>query len=107
MYDVQILHNVRITVRDGVQLSANLFLPVAALPGERFPAILEMIPYRKDDWRYNTDYSRMTWLARRGYGCCRLDIRGTGSSQGVAHDEYSEAETQDGREAVAWLAEQP
>jgi predicted acyl esterase len=46
MYDVQILHNVRITVRDGVQLSANLFLPVAALPGERFPAILEMIPYR-------------------------------------------------------------
>ena len=54
----------RVTVRDGVQLSANLFLPVAKTPGERFGAILEMIPYRKDDWRYNTDYSRMTWLAR-------------------------------------------
>ena len=107
MYDVQILHNVRITVRDGVQLSANLFLPVAKTAGERFGAILEMIPYRKDDWRYNTDYSRMTWLARHGYGCCRLDIRGTGSSQGVAHDEYTEAETLDGCEAVAWLADQP
>ncbi len=106
MYDVQILHDVRIPVRDGVQLSANLFLPVAKAPGERFAAILEMIPYRKDDWRYNTDYGRMTWLARHGYGCCRLDIRGTGSSQGVAYDEYTEEETLDGCDAVAWLAGQ-
>jgi hypothetical protein len=64
---------VRIAARDGVRLSANLFLPLAQAPGERFPAILEMIPYRKDDWRYNTDSSRMTYLARHGYGCCRLD----------------------------------
>jgi putative CocE/NonD family hydrolase len=107
MYEVQILYDVRLTVRDGVQLSANLFLPTPRTPGERFPAILEMIPYRKDDWRYNTDHSRMIYLAQHGYGCCRLDVRGTGSSGGVAYDEYTEAETQDGCDAVAWLARQP
>jgi putative CocE/NonD family hydrolase len=100
-------HDVRIAARDGVLLSANLFLPQPKTPGERFPAILEMIPYRKDDWRYNTDWSRMTYLAQHGYGCCRLDVRGTGSSGGVAYDEYTEAETQDGCDAVTWLADQP
>jgi putative CocE/NonD family hydrolase len=107
MYEVQVLHDVRISARDGVELSANLFLPLPRSQGERFPAILEMIPYRKDDWRYNTDWSRMTYLAQHGYGCCRLDVRGTGSSGGYALDEYTEAETLDGCDAVAWLAAQP
>jgi putative CocE/NonD family hydrolase len=107
MYDVQVQHDVRILARDGIELSANLFLPAPRVQGERFPAVLEMIPYRKDDWRYNTDHSRMTYLAQQGYGCCRLDVRGTGSSQGVAGDEYTEAETLDGYDTVAWLARQP
>jgi putative CocE/NonD family hydrolase len=107
MYDVQVHHDVRIAARDGIELSANLFLPVPHVRGARFPAILEMIPYRKDDWRYNTDYGRMLYLARHGYGYCRLDVRGTGSSQGIAGDEYTEAETLDGYDTVAWLARQP
>ena len=45
---------------------------------QRFPAILEMIPYRKDDWRAASDESRGEWLAARGYALCRLDVRGTG-----------------------------
>lgn len=106
-YPVQVEHNVRLRMRDGVELSANLWRPMPREPGETFPAILEMIPYRKDDWRYNGDAARMTYLAQRGYVGCRLDVRGTGSSQGLALDEYSEAETQDGVEAVAWLAAQP
>jgi len=106
---VEIRHDVRIRVRDGVELSANLFLPVprADAPEERFPAILEMIPYRKDDWRYPSDVARGTYLAERGFALCRLDVRGTGSSGGVALDEYTEAETLDGHDAVEWLAAQP
>ncbi len=98
-----------VTARDGVELSANLWLPRPrpGEPGTRFPAILEMIPYGKDNWRRNADVARGTYLARRGYALCRLDVRGTGSSGGIALDEYTKAETQDGYDAVEWLAARP
>jgi putative CocE/NonD family hydrolase len=76
-------------------------------PDEQFPVILEMIPYGKDSWRRNADTARGEWLAARGFALCRLDVRGTGGSPGIAHDEYTEAETQDGYDAVEWLAAQP
>ena len=101
----RVLRDVRIPVRDGLELSANLWLPVA--PGERFPVILEMIPYGKDNWRRDWDTAFGEWIAARGFALCRLDVRGTGSSPGVALDEYTEAETLDGFDAVEWLAAQP
>jgi putative CocE/NonD family hydrolase len=107
LYPVEIRYNVRLPTRDGLTLSANLFMPVPRDPGEKFPALLEMIPYRKDDWRCAADHRRMTYFAQRGYVGCRLDIRGTGSSEGIALDEYTRAETQDGYDAVEWLAAQP
>jgi len=112
-FEVETVWDARIPGRDGVELSANLWLPrtpAGAAPGpaaQRFPAILEMIPYGKDNWRRNADVARGTYLARRGYGFCRVDVRGTGSSGGVALDEYTEAETFDGYDAVEWLAAQP
>jgi len=96
--------DVRIRMRDGVELSANIWRPA---DDAQVPAILEMIPYGKDNWRRNADTSRGEWFAARGYALCRVDVRGTGSSGGVALDEYTEAETLDGAEAVAWLAAQP
>ncbi len=109
VHDVGALFDVRIEAGDGVDLSANLWLPTprADAPDELFPAILEMIPYRKDDWRLASDIARGEWLAARGFAFCRLDVRGTGSSGGVALDEYMARETQDGYDAVEWLAAQP
>ncbi|MFL5679580.1 MAG: CocE/NonD family hydrolase [Chloroflexota bacterium] len=108
-YDVESRFDVRIPVRDGLELSANLWLPSvrAGAVGDRFPAVLEMIPYGKDNWRRNSDVARGEWLASRGFALCRLDVRGTGSSPGIALDEYTAAETQDGFDAVEWLAAQP
>ena len=108
-HEVATLHDVRIPVSDGLELSANLWLPIPRhdAPDETFPAILEMIPYRKDDWRAASDVSRGEWLAARGYALCRLDVRGTGSSPGIALDEYTARETRDGADAVEWLAAQP
>ena len=105
-YEVDIRYNVLIPMRDGLDLSANLFRPVPRQSDEKFPAILEMIPYRKGDWRYRADHQWMTYLAQRGYVGCRLDIRGTGSSPGIALDEYTPTETRDGYDAVEWLAAQ-
>jgi len=107
-HDVEVRWDVRIPVRDGLELSANLWLPVPRpdVPDETFPVILEMIPYGKDNWRRNADVARGEWLAARGFALCRLDVRGTGSSPGIAEDEYTEAETRDGYDAVEWLAAQ-
>jgi uncharacterized protein len=108
-HEHEVRWDVRVPVRDGLELSANLWLPLPRPdePGERFGAILEMIPYGKDSWRRNADTARGEWLAARGFVLCRLDVRGTGSSPGVALDEYTEAETRDGFDAVEWLAAQP
>jgi len=106
LYQTHFQPDIRIKMRDGVELSANMWFPVAREPGEKFPAVLELIPYRKDDWRFNSDMSRMTYLAQRGYVGCRVDVRGTGSSGGLARDEYTPEETQDGYEVVQWLAAQ-
>lgn len=108
-HDVRVQWDVRVPVSDGLDLSANLWLPAprADAAGEHYPAILEMIPYRKDDWRLASDMGRGEWLAARGYAFCRLDIRGTGSSPGIALDEYTARETQDGYDVVEWLAAQP
>jgi uncharacterized protein len=99
--------DVRIPVRDGVELSANIWRPRAGHddPADaRVPAILELIPYGKDNWRRNTDVGRGEYFARRGFAFCRVDVRGSGSSGGVALDEYTEAETRDGYDCVEWLA---
>jgi putative CocE/NonD family hydrolase len=110
-HEVETVWDARIPARDGIELSANLWLPrpSARNAGEqaRFPAVLEMIPYGKDNWRRNADIARGTYLAQRGYALCRVDVRGTGSSGGIALDEYTEAETLDGFDAVEWLAAQP
>ena len=81
--------HVRITVRDGLELSANISRPAPTdgAVGQRFPALLEMIPYGKDSWRRNTDIAHGEWFAARGFAFCRLDVRGTGSSGGHAVTE--------------------
>jgi uncharacterized protein len=101
--------DVRIPARDGVELSANLWRPVpeSTRPDLAFPVILEMIPYGKDSWRRAVDVAHGEWFAARGFALCRLDVRGTGSSGGVALDEYTADETRDGYDTVEWLAAQP
>ncbi len=103
-FAVEASWDVRVLARDGVELSANLWRP---LTDEPVPVLLEMIPYGKDNWRRAADVTRGEWFAARGYALCRLDVRGTGSSYGVALDEYTADETRDGYDAVEWLAAQP
>ena len=96
-----------ITMPDGVRLSATLYMPDNAKAGEKFPALLEYLPYRKDDATASRDYSIHTYFAARGYVSARVDIRGFGASEGVPTDrEYSEQELKDGEQVIAWLASQ-
>ncbi len=97
-----------IPMPDGVRLASTLYMPDGAKPGEKFPALLEYLPYRKDDATAARDYPIHTYFARHGYVSVRVDIRGFGASEGVPTDrEYSEQEQLDGERVIAWLASQP
>jgi uncharacterized protein len=97
-----------IPMKDGTRIAVNLFMPEGAKPGDKFPAILSYLPYRKDDWSLAGDWELMSFFVRRGYIGARVDIRGTGASEGLPPDrEYSEQEQLDGMEVIDWLSKQP
>ena len=102
-YRVDVVEHVAIEMPDGQHLSARLWLPVTDEP---VPAILEHLPYRKDDDKLPRDQSQLAWLAGHGYACIRTDLRGTGDSPGVIRGEYLAEELHDGAAAIAWIAEQ-
>ena len=102
-YKVRNERAVMIPVRDGKRLSADLFRPDAE---GRFPAIVMYQPYRKDDVG-REGVGEHFYFAERGFVAVRLDARGTGTSEGVATDEYRLQEQLDGFDAVEWLARQP
>jgi len=102
------MEKVWIPMKDGVRLAATLYMPDGAKPGEKFPALLEYLPYRKDDGTAAEDYPTHAYFARRGYVGARVDIRGFGASEGAPPErEYSEQEQEDGEQVIAWLAHQP
>ena len=70
-----------IPLKDGVRLAATLYMPAPLKPGERFPVLLEYLPYRKDDDEAIRDYGTHAYFARRGYVGARVDIRGFGASE--------------------------
>jgi uncharacterized protein len=96
-----------IPMKDGVRLAVNLYMPDGAKPDDKFPVILEYLPYRKDDWSLARDWNLHSYFVRRGYVTARVDIRGTGASDGNPPDrEYSDQEQQDGLEVIDWLSKQ-
>jgi uncharacterized protein len=105
-----------IPMPDGVRLSATLYMPEAAKANagsnsnsnDKFPALLEYLPYRKDDSTAARDYPVHAWFAARGYVSVRVDIRGFGSSESApTNREYSEQEQLDCEQVISWLASQP
>jgi hypothetical protein len=94
----------RIPMPDGARLAARIWRPAGA---GRYPAILEMIPYRKRDGTLMRDERMHPVWAAAGYACIRVDLRGSGESDGVLDDEYSAQELQDACDVIAWAAAQP
>jgi uncharacterized protein len=104
-----------IPMKDGIRLAVNLYMPSAPVQpstpdaehGGKFPAILEYLPYRKDDWTLARDWQLHSFFVKRGYVTARVDIRGTGASEGNPPDrEYSDQEQKDGLEVIDWLSKQ-
>lgn len=103
---VREISNTWIRMSDGVHLAARVWMPEDAVD-QPVPAILEYLPYRKSDWTAERDEAHHRWFAAHGYAGVRVDIRGTGDSEGIITDEYPLSEQEDGIEVLSWLAEQP
>ena len=95
-----------IPMKDGRKLAARLLLPRSE-KDRPVPAILEYIPYRRRDGTRTRDDETHYWFAANGYGVARVDIAGSGDSDGLIQDEYHLREQDDALEIIAWLAAQP
>jgi uncharacterized protein len=95
-----------IPLSDGCRLAARIWLPEDA-EAAPVPAVLEYLPYRKNDGTAVRDAKRQPYLAGHGYAAVRVDMRGAGESDGLLLDEYTEQELDDAVEVIEWLAEQP
>jgi putative CocE/NonD family hydrolase len=102
-FQVEVIENIFVPLPDGTLLAAKMWRPLGA---GAVPVILEYLPYRKREGTRSRDQGVHMYLAGHGYACIRLDIRGTGDSEGVIHDEYTPTEQQDGCDAIAWIAAQ-
>jgi uncharacterized protein len=105
-YEVREDTRLRIPMSDGTHLAGRVWRPVTS--DERpVPAVLEFIPYRQRDLTAVRDSVHHPYLAGHGYAGVRVDLRGSGDSEGVLTDEYLEQELRDAEEVLAWLAAQP
>lgn len=102
---VRDIENVFIPVSRGGRLAARIWLPEDA-DSSPVPAILEYIPYRKGDRMRDRDEPMHRYFAGHGYGAVRVDLGGTGDSDGVLLDEYLPQELDDASEVIRWLAAQ-
>jgi uncharacterized protein len=95
-----------IPLADGCRLAAKIWLPDDARR-DPVPAVLEYIPYRQGDLTAARDHMLHAYFAARGYASVRVDIRGSGDSDGFLEDEYLAQEQTDAVEVIKWLAAQP
>ena len=103
---VKVIENIWIPMRDGVNLAARVWMPEDA-EANPVPTILEYMPYRKRDFTRLRDEPLHHYFAGHGYVGVRLDVRGTGDSEGILRDEYLAQEQDDALDAIDWLTRQP
>jgi len=101
MSTVRINDHTLIPLSDGTQLSARIWFPEQ---DGRYPAILEYHPYPKRYVTADRDEIGHAYFAKHGYVSVRVDMRGSGESEGYLSDEYTELARQDAVEVINWLA---
>ncbi|MCU5775466.1 CocE/NonD family hydrolase [Erwiniaceae bacterium BAC15a-03b] len=102
---VTVTEHLWITLRDGTRLAVRMWLPDSA-SSTPVPAILEYIPYRKRDGTRTRDEPMHGYFSGHGYAVLRVDMRGSGESDGLLADEYLLQEQEDALEVIDWISRQ-
>jgi uncharacterized protein len=104
-FDVLVQHDLRVpTAEPGVTLSADIYRPVCLTP---VPALVTVMPYRKDYVAGATYEAPARWFAARGYASAVVDMRGTGASDGSRRPEFDPGDGDDALATIDWAANQP
>lgn len=103
--------NLRLPMRDGVRLAADVYRPRAEgrhatlLVASGYPKKLDYLPsnpaYR---FRETSDFA---WWVAHGYAIVRTDARGTGESSEGEWDFFGPVEQNDLYDSIEWAAAQP
>lgn len=103
---VEMTENIWITARDGTRLACRIWVPEGA---ESTPVgvVLEAVPYSKRDGTRGRDNAWANAFCPYGFAYARLDLRGSGESEGLLYDEYLAQEQRDIVDAIAFLAGRP
>jgi len=108
-----------LTMRDGVKIAVDLYLPAGLEPGQTIPTILHQTRYwRAVEYRWLVSVFKEdgprgligTYAKRflqHGYAWVDVDVRGSGASFGTRPVAYSPEEIKDGAEIVDWIIAQP
>ena len=99
VHGVKMLFNVPVPMRDGVNLSADIYLPDA--PGA-FPTVLNRTPY-DNSTQNHADLG--VFYAQRGYVYVVQDCRGRYDSEGLFYAYHDDA--RDGYDTQEWIGGQP
>jgi putative CocE/NonD family hydrolase len=93
----------KLIMKDGVALDVTYVIPI--VKSGKVPVLLEYAPYRKDDETFIKDYPYFEYFGGRGFGVAKVDVRGTGSSNGITVSrEYSSQEIDDGVEIIRQIS---
>jgi predicted acyl esterase len=100
------IENEWIALKDDTRLAARLWIPLHAATSP-VPVVWEYLPYRLRDFERQRDSGWAEAFVPYGFAFARVDIRGSGDSDGVLLGEYLQQEQDDALEVIAWLARQP
>lgn len=95
------LHDLRVPMRDGVELATDVYMPASGGP---FPVLVQRTPYDRGSLIPATVISAV-YLAQRGFAVVLQDCRGRYDSDGEWYPFINEVN--DGHDAIEWAAKQP
>ncbi|HJO04891.1 MAG TPA: CocE/NonD family hydrolase [Acidobacteriota bacterium] len=102
-----------VTMRDGVKIAIDIWLPADLDPDQEIPTVLRATRY----WRAtdtatgepedDRNFDEAELFNGNGYALVVVDARGSGASFGTRPYELSQEEVRDYGEVVDWIIEQP
>ena len=104
-----------VTMRDGVRIAVDIYMPTEGPARDKFPTVLVMLPYHRasvTDKGVSQPYasdptSEFRVVISYGYAFVVADVRGTGASFGSRSTVFAPAEQEDANDLINWIVAQP